>query len=88
LNCACLSGTLLGVLQINSLCETITEVTNSLRLGDDDCTVTQEAVKFVGYPAVYRICFGLAMFFAFFAVIMICVRSSSDPRSKLQNGFV
>ena len=73
--------------QIDSLCETITEVTNTLSLGGD-CTVTQEAQKFVGYPAVYRICFGLALFFAFFAVIMICVKSSSDPRSAIQNGLV
>ena len=73
--------------QINSLCETITEVTNTLGTGGD-CTVTQEAIKFVGYPAVYRICFGLAMFFALFALIMICVRSSKDPRSAIQNGFV
>jgi len=69
------------------MCETITQVTNTLTLGGD-CKVTQEAMKFVGYPAVYRICFGLAMFFVLFALIMICVKSSKDPRSAIQNGLV
>jgi len=73
--------------QINSLCESITGVTNTLQAGGD-CTVTQAAMKFVGYPAVYRICFGMAMFFALFALLMICVKSSSDPRSSIQNGLV
>jgi len=75
--------------QIDSLCQSITDVTKTNRLNfGGDCTVTQEAVKFVGYPAVYRICFGLALFFAFLALLMICVKSSSDPRSAIQNGFV
>jgi len=78
--------------QIHSMCETITEITNTIKIitggGSSDCTVTQEAVKFVGYVAIYRICFGLAMFFALFALIMVCVRSSNDPRSAIQNGFV
>lgn len=41
----------------------------------------------VGYQAVYRISFALAIFFAFFCIIMLCVSSSRDPRSKIQNGF-
>lgn len=41
----------------------------------------------VGYRAVYRVCFALAAFFFLFALIMINVKSSNDPRSKIQNGW-
>jgi len=41
---------------------------------------------FVGYLAVYRVCFSLAAFFFLFMVLMIGVRSSRDPRSAIQNG--
>lgn len=42
----------------------------------------------VGYKAVYRICFGMAMFFLFFSLLMIKVKSSQDPRAALHNGWV
>ena len=42
----------------------------------------------VGYMAVYRTCFAMAMFFLFFTILMIYVKSSKDPRAKLQNGYV
>lgn len=42
---------------------------------------------FVGYLAVYRICFVVAIFFMAMALLMIGVRSSRDPRGPLQNGF-
>ncbi|XP_053668574.1 serine incorporator 1 isoform X2 [Anopheles marshallii] len=41
----------------------------------------------VGYLAVYRICFALVCFFTLWALMMIRVRSSKDPRAALQNGF-
>lgn len=41
----------------------------------------------VGYQAVYRVCFGMTCFFTLLAVIMLCVKSSKDPRSGIQNGF-
>uniref|UniRef100_A0A8D3C8V7 Serine incorporator 1 n=1 Tax=Scophthalmus maximus TaxID=52904 RepID=A0A8D3C8V7_SCOMX len=41
----------------------------------------------VGYKAVYRVCFGMAMFFLLFSLLMIKVRSSHDPRAALHNGF-
>ncbi|XP_030371821.1 serine incorporator 3 isoform X2 [Scaptodrosophila lebanonensis] len=41
----------------------------------------------LGYMAVYRICFGMACFFALMAFMMMGVRSSRDPRSHIQNEF-
>lgn len=43
--------------------------------------------NFVGYLAVYRVCFSMAAFFFLFTVLMINVKSSRDPRSAIQNGF-
>ena len=56
----------------------VVDITNALA----DCS------KFVGYLAVYRICFGFTCFFALMAVIMISVKTSKDPRSAVQNGYV
>ncbi|XP_068603798.1 serine incorporator 2 isoform X2 [Brachionichthys hirsutus] len=41
----------------------------------------------VGYKSVYRMCFAMACFFFLFAIIMIRVRSSKDPRATIQNSF-
>ncbi|XP_060937547.1 serine incorporator 2 [Limanda limanda] len=41
----------------------------------------------VGYKSVYRMCFAMTCFFFLFCLIMICVRSSKDPRAAIQNGF-
>ncbi|MCL4160678.1 UNVERIFIED_CONTAM: hypothetical protein GTU68_059839, partial [Idotea baltica] len=41
----------------------------------------------VGYNCVYRVCFGLAVFYFLMMIIMIKVDSSLDPRSYIQNGF-
>lgn len=43
--------------------------------------------NFVGYLAVYRVCFALAAFFFLFTILMINVKSSRDPRSAIQSGF-
>ncbi|XP_062450010.1 serine incorporator 2 [Rhea pennata] len=43
--------------------------------------------SFLGHKAVYRMGFALAAFFFLFAVVMLCVRSSKDPRAAVQNGF-
>uniref|UniRef100_A0A8C5EL91 Serine incorporator 2-like n=1 Tax=Gouania willdenowi TaxID=441366 RepID=A0A8C5EL91_GOUWI len=40
----------------------------------------------VGYKSVYRLGFAMTCFFFLFSVIMVCVRSSRDPRAVLQNG--
>ncbi|NXC40722.1 SERC2 protein, partial [Penelope pileata] len=42
---------------------------------------------FLGHKAVYRMGFAMAAFFFFFAALMVCVRSSKDPRAAVQNGF-
>ncbi|KAJ6663501.1 hypothetical protein lerEdw1_009580 [Lerista edwardsae] len=42
---------------------------------------------FLGHKSVYRMCFATAAFFFLFALMMICVRSSKDPRAMIQNGF-
>lgn len=43
--------------------------------------------QIVGYLAAYRICIAVASFFLILTAVMICVRSSKDPRAYLQNGF-
>ena len=42
--------------------------------------------QFVGYLAVYRICIAVASFFFLLMLVMLCVFSSKDPRSYIQNG--
>ncbi|XP_043486099.1 probable serine incorporator isoform X4 [Polistes fuscatus] len=48
---------------------------------------TVDCESAVGYLAVYRICFILALYFFMMSVMMIRVRSSKDPRAPIQNGF-
>ncbi|XP_034725935.1 serine incorporator 1 [Etheostoma cragini] len=42
---------------------------------------------FVGYKAVYRICFGMSIWFLGFAILMINIKNSRDPRAAIHNGF-
>ncbi|KRX16335.1 Serine incorporator 1 [Trichinella nelsoni] len=46
-----------------------------------------ECERATGYQAVYRMCFATAVFFFVFMIFMLRVRSSRDPRTKIQNGF-
>jgi len=46
-----------------------------------DCAVV------VGYQAVYRLCLIVTIFFTLMSLLMIGVKSSSDPRAGIQNGF-
>ncbi|XP_007248380.3 serine incorporator 1 [Astyanax mexicanus] len=42
---------------------------------------------FVGYKAVYRVCFGMSVCFLAFSLLMINVKNSRDPRAAVHNGF-
>ncbi|XP_061865023.1 serine incorporator 3 isoform X2 [Colius striatus] len=42
---------------------------------------------FVGYRAVYRISFAMAVFFFLLFLLMIEVKTSNDPRAAIHNGF-
>uniref|UniRef100_A0A8C8B8P9 Serine incorporator 3 n=1 Tax=Otus sunia TaxID=257818 RepID=A0A8C8B8P9_9STRI len=42
---------------------------------------------FVGYRAVYRISFAMAVFFFLLSLLMIEVKTSNDPRASVHNGF-
>ncbi|XP_066558795.1 serine incorporator 1 isoform X1 [Amia ocellicauda] len=42
---------------------------------------------FVGFKAVYRICFGMSICFFVFSLLMINVKNSRDPRATIHNGF-
>uniref|UniRef100_A0A4W4DX47 Uncharacterized protein n=2 Tax=Electrophorus electricus TaxID=8005 RepID=A0A4W4DX47_ELEEL len=42
---------------------------------------------FVGYKAVYRVCFGMGMCYIPLSLLMINVKNSRDPRAAIHNGF-
>eukprot|EP00064_Thunnus_orientalis_P007978 superscaffoldBa00000917_g8000 len=42
---------------------------------------------FVGYKAVYRVCFGMSMWFLGFSILTINIKNSRDPRAAIHNGF-
>jgi len=76
------------LLTIDSLCNTIAGPFNMfIPEGKLDCSGVRQAVNAIGYPAVYRVCLGLALFFCLMMFIMINVKSSKDCRSYIQNGF-
>lgn len=43
---------------------------------------------FVGYRAVYRVSFAMAVFFFLLSLLMIEVKTSNDPRASIHNGYV
>ncbi|CDW57766.1 UPF0197 and Serinc domain containing protein [Trichuris trichiura] len=46
-----------------------------------------ECDRATGYQSVYRMCFAMAAFFFILMILMLRVRSSKDPRAKVQNGL-
>ncbi|XP_061545139.1 serine incorporator 1 [Phycodurus eques] len=48
---------------------------------DVDCEM------FVGYKAVYRVCFGMSLWFIGLSVLMINIKNSRDLRATIHNGF-
>nr|CAG4641747.1 EOG090X07ET [Eurycercus lamellatus] len=81
--CIMLSPGLATTMQKVPFCNSTTSqlavvVSSSYKL---DCGIA------AGYLAVYRLCFGMTLFFLFMALLMIGVKSSKDPRAGIQNGF-
>ncbi|KRT86482.1 hypothetical protein AMK59_2359 [Oryctes borbonicus] len=76
--CIMLAPGLQDVLQKVPFCRNSTGLPDSVQV---DCS------QAVGYLAVYRIYFILTLFFVLFAVLMLGVKTSKDPRAALQNGF-
>lgn len=62
----------------NDFAKVLSETKNGTKTICDD---------FTGYLAVYRLMFATTLFFLVFAVIMIRVRNSRDPRAQLHNGL-
>ncbi|XP_043836913.1 serine incorporator 3, partial [Dromiciops gliroides] len=57
------------------------------KIRNDDGTSDNFCDVLVGYKAVYRINFALAVFFFLFFLLMLKVKSSKDPRAAVHNGF-
>ncbi|XP_065836621.1 probable serine incorporator isoform X2 [Oscarella lobularis] len=71
-------------LKIPGLCDDITKWTGHGDKCDDIRNGTQ---GFFSYFGVYRLCFSLAGFFFVLMLLMFNVKSSSDCRTGVQNGF-
>jgi len=69
---------------INKACE---EVGADCNLGSASSSWKFDCDQAIGYLAVYRLYLIVTLFFTLMAIIMINVKSSSDPRAGIQNGF-
>ncbi|KAK2821689.1 hypothetical protein Q7C36_021032 [Tachysurus vachellii] len=63
--------------QIPGFCE---DDTSSSTAGTFQCDT------FVGFKAVYRLCFGMSMSFVAFCLLTINIKNSRDPRAAFHNG--
>lgn len=81
-SCIMLSGGMESQLKkIPGFCEGGFKINVADIMADKDCDVL------VGYKAVYRINFALAVFFFVFFLLMLKVKTSKDPRAAVHNGF-
>lgn len=81
-SCIMLSGGMESQLKkIPGFCEGGFKIKVADIMADKDCDVL------VGYKAVYRINFALAVFFFVFFLLMLKVKTSKDPRAAVHNGF-
>ncbi|KAJ8285496.1 hypothetical protein GJAV_G00027450 [Gymnothorax javanicus] len=53
----------------------------------DQLNAGENCSALVGYSAVYKVCFGMACFFFFFAIFTFRVRASTGCRAAVHNGF-
>ena len=79
---------------LNSVSDELDKISNALGAGDlgQESGIAGDSFKIdcgeaVGYRAVYRLCLILTLFFFTMSIMMIGVKSSSDPRAGIQNGF-
>lgn len=53
-----------------------------------DINAEKDCDVLVGFKAVYRINFAVAIFFFAFFLLMLRVKTSKDPRAAIHNGYV
>lgn len=68
--------------QIPGFCEGEFQIKIVDTKAEKDCDVL------VGFKAVYRINFAVAIFFFAFFLLMLKVKTSKDPRAAVHNGYV
>ncbi|CAB3990537.1 probable serine incorporator [Paramuricea clavata] len=76
-----LGSVISGVMLVPGIKEKLADIPHFCSSDENKCD------NFVGYLAVYRVCFAMAAFFFLLTLIMFKVQTSKDGRAKFQNGF-
>jgi len=76
---------------LDEFSDKVNDIGNSLGIGGNLAT-SQNSFQVncgavVGYQAVYRLSLIVVLFFTLMSLIMVNVKSTSDPRAGIQNGF-